>query len=81
MCEVRDVKGFYARARAGEIKGFTGVDDPYEAPANPELTLPTADRTAEENAREIVNYLTQQGFLEAEETRPAREQVLAGASR
>jgi polyhydroxyalkanoate synthesis regulator phasin len=53
------------------------VDDPYEAPANPELTLPTANRTAEENARQIVKYLVEQGFLEAEEARPARESVLA----
>ncbi len=81
VCEVRDVKGFYAKARSGEIKGFTGVDDPYEAPANPELTLPTANRTAEENAREIINYLTAQGFLEVEDARPAREQILALASR
>jgi sulfate adenylyltransferase len=72
LCENRDVKGFYAKARAGEIKGFTGVDDPYEAPTNAELTLPTANRTAEENAREIVRYLVEQGFLEAEESRPAR---------
>jgi sulfate adenylyltransferase len=79
VCEVRDVKGFYAKARAGEIKGFTGVDDPYEAPANPELTLPTANRTAEENAREIVRYLVEQGFLEAEEARPAHR-VIAHAT-
>jgi sulfate adenylyltransferase len=81
VCEVRDVKGFYAKARSGEIKGFTGVDDPYEAPENPELTLPTANRTAEENAREIVRYLTDQGFLEMEESRPVREQMLASANR
>ncbi len=81
VCEVRDVKGFYAKARSGEIKGFTGVDDPYEAPENPELTLPTANRTAEENAREIVRYLTDQGFLETEESRPVREQVLASSNR
>jgi adenylylsulfate kinase-like enzyme len=75
------VKGFYAKARAGEIKGFTGVDDPYEAPANPELTLPTANRTAEENAREIIRYLVDQGFLEAEEARPARIPVHASNGR
>jgi sulfate adenylyltransferase len=80
VCEVRDVKGFYAKARSGEIKGFTGVDDPYEAPANPELTLPTADRTAEENAREIVRYLIAEGFLEAEEAKPVRETILVGSS-
>jgi len=80
VCETRDVKGFYAKARSGEIKGFTGVDDPYEAPANPELTLPTANRTAEENARQIVKVLVEEGFLEADEARPARESVLASKS-
>ena len=79
ICEVRDVKGFYAKARSGEIKGFTGVDDPYEAPTNPELTLPTANRTAEDNAREILNYMIREGFLESEESRATREPVLAAS--
>ncbi len=64
VCEQRDVKGFYAKARNGEIRGFTGVDDPYEPPAAPELTLPTARRTPEENAREILRYLADRGFVE-----------------
>lgn len=63
LCEQRDVKGLYAKARAGELKGFTGVDDPYEAPVNPELRLTTHDVTPEENAHKIINYLEQQGFL------------------
>jgi sulfate adenylyltransferase len=63
ICEHRDVKGFYARARAGEIKGFTGVDDPYEPPLAPEIVLPTADRTPEENARRIIEYLMERGLL------------------
>ena len=46
ICEQRDVKGFYGKARAGVIKGFTGVDDPYEAPANPEITLSHRQRDA-----------------------------------
>jgi adenylylsulfate kinase len=47
-CERRDVKGLYARARRGEIKNFTGIDDPYEPPENPELTLDTRALSVEE---------------------------------
>ena len=63
VCEERDVKGLYARARRGEIKGFTGIDDPYEEPLNPELVMDTVDRTPEENARLIVEYLDERGYL------------------
>jgi sulfate adenylyltransferase len=63
VCEQRDSKGMYARARRGEIKGFTGVDDPYEPPINPEITLDTVKHTPEENARKILGYLEQRGFL------------------
>jgi sulfate adenylyltransferase len=63
VCEQRDVKGLYARARRGQITGFTGVDDPYEEPVNPEIVLETVDITPEENARKIVGYLESQGFL------------------
>ena len=63
VCESRDVKGLYAMARRGEIKGFTGVDDPYEAPINPEITITGANVTPEENAQIIINYLADQGFL------------------
>jgi sulfate adenylyltransferase len=63
VCEARDVKGLYARARRGEIKGFTGIDDPYEAPENPEIVLHTVGCTPEENAREITTYLQERGFL------------------
>jgi len=63
VCEARDVKGLYARARRGEIKGFTGIDDPYEAPENPEIALHTVGHTPEENAREITTYLQERGFL------------------
>ncbi len=63
VCEARDVKGLYARARRGQITGFTGVDDPYEPPIDPEITLDTVNHTAEENARLIVQYLEEQGFL------------------
>jgi sulfate adenylyltransferase len=65
VCEQRDVKGLYAKARRGEIRGFTGIDDPYEPPVNPELTLSTIDVSPEENARKIIRYLEEKGFLEA----------------
>ncbi len=63
VCEARDVKGLYAMARRGEIKGFTGVDDPYEAPINPEITVTGDEVTPEENALKIIAYLEEQGFL------------------
>ncbi len=63
VCEQRDVKGLYARARRGQITGFTGVDDPYEAPINPELTLDTVSATPEENARKIADFLVSRGYL------------------
>ncbi|MGC8951279.1 bifunctional sulfate adenylyltransferase/adenylylsulfate kinase [Chloroflexus sp.] len=64
VCEQRDVKGLYAKARRGELRGFTGIDDPYEPPVNPELVLTTTDVTPEENARRIIRYLEEKGFLE-----------------
>jgi len=66
VCESRDVKGLYAKARAGEIKGFTGIDDPYEAPRDPELRLSTVNKTPEDCATEIVEYLQNKGFLRPE---------------
>lgn len=63
VCETRDSKGMYARARRGEIQGFTGINDPYEAPETPELTLDTTRRTPEENARQICKLLGKEGFL------------------
>jgi sulfate adenylyltransferase len=63
VCEDRDVKGLYARARRGEIKGFTGIDDPYEPPRNPEITLDTVKYSPEENARIIITYLEDGGFI------------------
>jgi len=62
-CERRDTKGLYAKARRGEIKNFTGVDDPYEPPRCPEIRLETIGRSPEENARVIISYLRNQGFL------------------
>jgi len=63
VCEKRDPKGLYAKARAGEIKGFTGIDDPYEAPTNPELVLDAGTKTAEELAEEVIAYLTKEGKI------------------
>ena len=63
VCEDRDIKGLYARARAGEIKGFTGIDDPYEAPIDAEVVVTTVDFTPQDNARKIMDYLVKRGFL------------------
>jgi sulfate adenylyltransferase len=65
-CEQRDTKGMYAKARLGEIKNFTGIDDPYEPPQYPEITLDTVSHTPEENARLILERLIRQGFVRAE---------------
>ncbi len=63
VCEQRDIKGMYAKARRGEIKGFTGIDDPYEEPLDPEFRLTTIKCTPEDNARLILNHLIEKGFL------------------
>ena len=63
VCEARDVKGMYAKARRGEIREFTGIDDPYEAPENPEIVLDTVQHTSGENARRILDYLVAEGFV------------------
>lgn len=57
ICEQRDPKGLYKKARAGELKGFTGIDDPYEAPLNPELVLDAATKDAETLADEVIAHL------------------------
>ena len=63
VCEERDVKGMYRLAREGKIKNFTGIDDPYEPPHNPELVIDTVARSAEENAELILAYLVGRGFV------------------
>jgi sulfate adenylyltransferase len=63
VCEQRDVKGLYAKARRGEIKGFTGVDDPYEEPRNPEIMLETVESSPIKNAQKIIDYLEDQGLI------------------
>jgi len=62
-CEQRDRKGLYAKARAGIIKGFTGIDDPYEAPENAEIVLETVGESPEESAAQVLLYLENEGFI------------------
>jgi adenylylsulfate kinase len=64
-CARRDVKGLYAKAFAGEIKGFTGVDDPYEEPASPEIVVDTETQSPEESARFVVDRLEELGLVES----------------
>jgi sulfate adenylyltransferase len=63
VCEQRDRKGLYAKARAGIVKEFTGISDPYEAPEKADVVLNTADLSPEEAAQEIILHLEQQGFI------------------
>jgi sulfate adenylyltransferase len=63
VCEQRDRKGLYAKARAGRIKGVTGVSDPYIPPVNPEITIDTTHMTPAEAVQEILLYLEEQGYL------------------
>ena len=63
VCEQRDPKGLYKKARAGEIKGFTGIDDPYEQPVSPELVLSAAEKTPDLLAQEILGYLKNSGII------------------
>jgi len=65
VAEERDPKGLYKKARAGEIKGFTGIDDPYEAPEKPELVLHTADMSLDDEVKAVVQYLDERGILSA----------------
>ncbi len=62
-CESRDVKGLYAKARAGTIPEFTGISAPYEAPSKPEITLKTGDNTLEESVAELIGYLESNGYI------------------
>ncbi|HEX2832205.1 MAG TPA: bifunctional sulfate adenylyltransferase/adenylylsulfate kinase [Thermoanaerobaculia bacterium] len=63
VCESRDVKGMYAQARAGKVKHFTGIDDPYEAPPHPELAIDAVTVSAENNARAILEKVQEKGFV------------------
>ena len=63
VCEQRDVKGFYKKARAGIIKNFTGIDDPYEEPEHPEIRVETDEMNIEESVEKIMNYLEERGYI------------------
>ena len=63
ICEQRDPKGLYKKARAGEIKDFTGIDSSYDVPENPEIHVKTDEKSVQACAEQIVSYLIQQGFI------------------
>lgn len=63
VCERRDIKGFYKKARAGIIKNFTGIDDPYEEPEHPEIVVETDKMTVEKSVEKIMNYLEEKGYI------------------
>ena len=64
MCESRDTKGLYKKARLGEIKEFTGISSPYEAPANPEIVVDTGSLGLNDSVEKVINYLTEQSLIE-----------------
>ncbi len=71
VCEARDPKGLYKKARAGELKGYTGIDDPYEPPENPELLLDAGTRSPEALANEVIAYLASAGKLPRKAVEPS----------
>ncbi len=66
VCEARDVKGLYAKARAGEIKAFTGIDSPYEAPTHPDVVCYTAEETLSDSVGKIISALELRSLIPAE---------------
>ena len=88
ICELRDVKGMYRQAREGRIKGFTGIDDPYQTPLDPQIVIHGARHSPEENAQYILEYLIERGFvlpadehLHAEDTHGERNEEFIGHGR
>ena len=79
VCEVRDSMGLYAKVRAGEIKHFTGIDDPYEVPEKPEVVVHTAEETVEESAGNILVCLRGLGYLPADWDLPNDDLKTAGS--
>ncbi len=65
VCEKRDVKGMYKKARNKEIKGFTGIDDPYDVPENPELIIETENKSLDESVEQILSYLKTKSYLKS----------------
>ncbi len=78
--EKRDPKGLYKKARAGEIKNFTGIDDPYEAPTSPEIHLRTDRMTLEEEVRIVLDHLEENGFIRSQYFTRAEDKVNAAAA-
>lgn len=76
VCEQRDPKGLYKKARAGEIKQFTGIDSPYEPPHHPELYIDGAHLTVEKEAAQVLAYLARHGYIKAD----AEQMIRSGAS-
>ncbi len=69
VCEERDVKGLYAKQRAGEMTGLTGVDSPYEAPTSPDVVVPTHEQSLEQSVEQLLGVLRERGLLEGRTTR------------
>ena len=80
ICERRDVKGLYQKARRGEIKEFTGIDSPYELPENPEITIDTSVMNIDESVNAIINYLVRNKHIKLN-TRENLKQTLLGTLR
>lgn len=78
ICENRDVKGLYSKARKGEIKHFTGIDSPYEEPVDPELTLDTSELSVDESVTKIINYLACRSFIEINNNVPRKYSLVTG---
>ena len=77
MCESRDRKGLYAKARKGIIPEFTGISDPYEVPEHPEIRIDTAELTPMQAAQEVFLYLLREGYLD--DSGPMREAASSDA--
>ena len=80
VCETRDVKGLYAKARSGEIKHFTGVSDPYEAPENPDCDINTGTQTLAESTTFVLNHMKEHGVLRDNQTRTIAESLWRAAT-
>src|SRR6187200_717011 len=78
IAEHRDPKGLYKKALAGEITGFTGVDDPYEVPENPELTVDTMTETPEESLQQVLRTLVKLGYIERDEAMVQGDRIHSG---
>jgi adenylylsulfate kinase len=75
VCEVRDPKGLYRKARRGELKGFTGIDDPYELPSNPEIIVRTAEHSPQIITAQILSFLVRNNFLVVDEKNACIERI------